>query len=54
LDCWILPCYDPFLLGVRFEMYEAFISVIFKFLFSAHSKPQMTETTDTELADMGT
>jgi hypothetical protein len=42
----ISPCYGPFLLGVHFETYETFISLIFKF-FSGHSKPWITENADT-------
>jgi hypothetical protein len=44
--------YGLFLLGVHFETYELFISLIFKF-FSGHGKPRITKTTDTESADMG-
>jgi hypothetical protein len=33
--------------------YELFISLIFKFFFSGRGKPQTTETTVTESADMG-
>jgi hypothetical protein len=51
LGCWISPCDGLFLLGARFEIYEPFISLIFKF-FLGHGKPQITETTDTESADM--
>jgi hypothetical protein len=29
------PRHDPFLLGVHFETYEPFISLIFKFIFLA-------------------
>jgi hypothetical protein len=49
MGCWISPGYSPFSLGVRFETYEPFISLIFK-LFSGHSKPQITETVDIESA----
>jgi hypothetical protein len=38
LGYWISPCYDPFLLGVRFETYEPFISLIFQFV-SGRGKP---------------
>jgi hypothetical protein len=40
LGCWISPCYGPFSLGVRFETYELFISLIFKF-FSGRGKPRL-------------
>jgi hypothetical protein len=40
------------LLGTRFETYELFISLIFKF-FSGRGTPRITETADTESADMG-
>jgi hypothetical protein len=50
LGCWISQCYGPFLLGAHFETYEPFISLIFQF-FLSRSKPQITETTDTESAD---
>jgi hypothetical protein len=33
LGCWISPCYGPFSFGERFETYEPFISLIFKFFF---------------------
>jgi hypothetical protein len=52
LGCWISPCYGPFSLGVHFETYEPFISLIFKF-FSGHGKLHITETADTESGDMG-
>jgi hypothetical protein len=35
LGCWISSCYGPFSLGARFESYEPFISLIFKFFFRA-------------------
>jgi hypothetical protein len=35
LGCWISPCYGLYSLGVRFEPYEAFISLIFKFFDGA-------------------
>jgi hypothetical protein len=50
--CWISPCYSLFLLGVHFETYELFNSLIFKF-FSGHGKPQITEITNTVSADTG-
>jgi hypothetical protein len=37
---------------VRFEIYEPFISLIFKY-FSGCGKQRITETTDTESADKG-
>jgi hypothetical protein len=52
LGCWISPCYGPFSLGTRFETYEPFISLIFQ-IVSGCSAPQITETADTESADMG-
>jgi hypothetical protein len=39
-------CYGPFSLGARFETYEPYISLIFKFL-GGRSKPQIIETVDT-------
>jgi hypothetical protein len=33
LGCWISPCYRLSSLGARFETYESFISLIFKFFF---------------------
>jgi hypothetical protein len=53
LDCWISPCYGPFSLGARFETYEPFISLIFKF-FLGRCEPRITETADSESADMET
>jgi uncharacterized OsmC-like protein len=47
LGCWISPCYGPFSLGGRFETYEPFISLIFKFFF------RLRQTADTESAHMG-
>jgi hypothetical protein len=47
MGCWISPCYGPFLHGRRFETYEQFISLIFKFFLDC-SKLQITETVDTE------
>ena len=38
---------------MRLEIYELFISLIFQFFFSGHSKPWINETADTESADMG-
>jgi hypothetical protein len=35
VGCWISPCYDPFLLGTCFEIYELFISLIFQIFRSA-------------------
>jgi hypothetical protein len=35
----------PFSLGVHFETYKLFISLIFKF-FGGRSKPQISETVD--------
>jgi hypothetical protein len=35
LGCWISPCYGPFSLGGRSEIYEHFISLIFKFVWAA-------------------
>jgi hypothetical protein len=35
LGCWISVRYGPFSLGVRFETYEPFISLIFQLLFRA-------------------
>jgi hypothetical protein len=40
LGCWISPCYGPFLLGLRFETYEPFISLIFNFV-SGRGKPRI-------------
>ena len=40
-------------LGARFETYEHFISLIFKFLFSDRGKMQITDTADTESVDKG-
>jgi hypothetical protein len=47
LGCWISQCYGPFSLGARFETYEPFIALIFKF-FSGRGKPRITESVDTE------
>jgi hypothetical protein len=33
LGCWISPCYGPFWLGARFEIYEPFISLVFQNFF---------------------
>jgi hypothetical protein len=33
LGCWISPCYGPSSLGARFEIFEPFISLIFKLFF---------------------
>jgi hypothetical protein len=52
LGCWISPCYGLFSLGARFDTYELFISLIFKF-FGGHGKLRITETKDTESADAG-
>jgi hypothetical protein len=52
LCCWISPCYDPFSLGVRFETYVPFISLILNF-FSGRGKPRITETADIELVNTG-
>ena len=52
LGCWISPCYSLCLLGGRFETYELLISLIFQ-IFSCRSKLWITETMDTESADMG-
>jgi hypothetical protein len=46
LDCWISPCYGLLSLGMRFETYEPFISLIFQ-IFWDYGKPQVTETADT-------
>jgi hypothetical protein len=35
LGCWISPRFGPFSLGVRFETYEPFISLIVQILFWA-------------------
>ena len=35
LGCWTSPCYGLFWLGVSFETYELFISLIFDFFFRA-------------------
>jgi hypothetical protein len=35
LGCWISPCYGPISLGGRFETYEPFIYLIFKFFLVA-------------------
>jgi hypothetical protein len=40
LGCWISPRYGPFSLGVHFETFEPFISLIFTF-FSGRSKLQI-------------
>jgi hypothetical protein len=40
------------LLGACFETYELFISLIFQLIFG-RGKPRITETMDTESADMG-
>jgi hypothetical protein len=53
LGCWISPCYGLFSLGVHFETYELFISLIFNF-FLYHGKLQTTETADSESVYMGT
>jgi hypothetical protein len=53
LGCWISAFYGLFLLGVCFETYEPFPSLIFQFLSGGHGKPRITETADTETADMG-
>jgi hypothetical protein len=47
LGCWISPCYGPFSHEARFETYEPFISLIFKFIPS-RGKPRLTETADIE------
>jgi hypothetical protein len=52
LGCWISQCSGPFSLDARFETYEPFISLIFQF-FLWRVKPWITETADTESADMG-
>jgi hypothetical protein len=52
LGCWISPCYGPFSLGVRFETYELFISLILNF-FSSRGEPRITETVDIESVDTG-
>jgi hypothetical protein len=52
LGCWISPFYGLFSHGGRFETYETFIYLIFKF-FSCPGKLRITETTDTESVDMG-
>jgi hypothetical protein len=52
LGCWISPCYGPFSLGGRFETYEQFICLIFKF-FSSRGEPRLPETADTEPVDTG-
>jgi hypothetical protein len=44
---------QPVLAWAHFETYEPFISLIFQF-FSGHGKLPITETVDTESADMGT
>jgi hypothetical protein len=49
LGCWISPCYGPISLGVHYETYELFISLIFKFFYG----PQITETVDNVSADTG-
>jgi hypothetical protein len=41
--------FSLFLLGMRFETYDSFISLIFLF-FLGRGKPQITETLDTESA----
>jgi hypothetical protein len=38
LGCRISPCYGPFSLGGRFETYEIFISLIFKFFSDRNEK----------------
>jgi hypothetical protein len=48
----ISPSYGPFSLGARFETYEPYISLVFKF-FSERSKPLITENKDTESVDTG-
>jgi hypothetical protein len=53
VGCWISPCYGPFSLGVHFETYETFISLIFQF-FLGCGKMRITETMDTKSVDMGT
>jgi hypothetical protein len=45
-SCWISPCYGSFSLGVRFDSYELFISLIFNFVF------RLQYTADTESTDM--
>jgi hypothetical protein len=52
LGCWISPCYGPFSLGGRFETYEPFFPLIFKF-FSGCGKPRITGTADTVSVDTG-
>ena len=37
----------------HFEAYETFISLIFQILWGGRSKPPITETMETESADMG-
>jgi hypothetical protein len=51
LGCWNSPCYGLFLFGARFETNKLFISLLFNF-FSGRSKLRITETTDTESADI--
>jgi hypothetical protein len=54
LGCWISTCYGPFWLGACFEIYEPCISSIFKFSFSGHDEPWVTEKPwISESADMG-
>jgi hypothetical protein len=52
VGCWISPCYSLFSLGICFETYEPFVSLISK-SFSGCGKSQITETKDTESADTG-
>jgi hypothetical protein len=33
MGSWISPCYSPFSLGMSFETYEPFISLVFQIFF---------------------
>jgi hypothetical protein len=50
LGCWISPCYGQFSLGVRFESYEMFISLIINFL-GGRGELRTPETMGNVLAD---
>jgi hypothetical protein len=52
LGGWNSPCSGLFSLGVRFESYEPFISLIFQIILG-RGKPWITETSDAESADSG-
>jgi hypothetical protein len=56
LACWISSCYDPFLIGERFETYEPLISLIFHFFVGGGGgggKPPINVTVEIESMDTG-